>query len=193
MGYDMQKHSTGVEQKRHWIGTIHHGHLSDGEYDAAEAEKLFEILLDDIHEGNIVGLTFAQGQMEITSNERLHLQLYCEFKTSLREKEVENRIPGRWDFRVGDKNSVIKYMTKTPSKVGMEFKWGTMKLDKVAPENRPKTRALMYLIQDGLTPAEIAILDPECYFTHYAAINALFNMRAKNTTTIANLLGGEEE
>jgi len=41
-------------------------------------------------------------------------------------------------------------------------------------EPGPKARALQYVVKDGLSPAEIARLDPECYFTFHHAIKALY-------------------
>lgn len=205
----MQASITGDEQKRHWMVTIHMRRIEgiDEEYSDQRAEMLFDEYLDNLHEGKITGLTFAKGQMETTDSGKLHLQVYCEFQTSLRAKQVATRlglktsnlIPtratgGHWiDYRRGTKEAACKYVSKTDSRVGLEFSWGTMKLDKVSPEARPKTRALAYLINDGLSPAEIAILDPEAYFTHYAAINALYNMREKNTILIETINRGEEE
>lgn len=203
----MKKHGTGKEQKRHWVITIHMNHLlpEKEEYDEHRAENLFEEFLDYVHAGSIAGLSYARGQMEIGDlTNRLHLQCYFEFSENLRELQVIKRLglnpysssaaQRKWiDFRVGTKESVVKYVTKTDSRAGLEFKFGECHVTKVAPENRPKTRALMYIIQEGLTPAEIAILDPECYFTHYAAINALYNMRSRNTTIIETIVRGEEE
>lgn len=173
----------------------------EDEYSDQVAELLFDEYLDWLHEGKVIGMTFAKGQMETTESGKLHLQVYCEFDKSLRAKQVATRLElktsnllaGWIDYRRGTKEACVKYVSKTDSRVGLEFSYGVMKTEKVSPEMRPKTRALQYLINDGLSPAEIAILDPEAYFTHYAAINALYNMRSKNTTIIETILKGEEE
>lgn len=178
----MRKHSTGKEQKRHWVGTIQLGHHDKEVRDSGDEEAQVDLLVEAWNEaGTVPGLRYMTGQLERGKESgRIHLQVYAEFEQSLRESQVEKRIPGAWDFRVGTRAEARAYPRKADTRlegwndVG-PWEHGEWKPDRrMEADARPKARALDYIVRMGLSPREIAVIDPECYFTHHRAITELY-------------------
>lgn len=173
--------------------------------DVMEDAHVFYPLMDEILGGNIPGLKYAGFQIEAGEKTgRLHIQIYTEWKQSLRESEVVKRIPGEWDYRAGTRAEARNYCTKAvyngedKGRVEGPFEFGEFKPDgKMKAEDRPKARALRYLIVEGLTPSEIALVDPEAFFSHHAAILATYRALQLSTKLDEGAahtpLGGEEE
>lgn len=168
-------------QYRHWIGTVHEGHLSSDTQDALPSSR-FKAWWTALT--TAPALKYATGQLELCADTgTLHLQVYTEWQRSLRRSEVNNRAKAHWEARKGTRTEARQYCRKADTRL-MAGEWatplehGTWRPDgRKLAKDRPKQRALDYLIRQALTPAEIAVLDPEAYFAHHRAINELYKAR----------------
>lgn len=158
-------------QYRHWCGTIHEGHL--GKFDADLTwEEIFLRLTEQ------PGLKYASAQLE-DADGTLHLQVYTEWKKSLRLSELRKRQAAHWEPRNGTRAAARKYTRKAESRVDGPWEFGEWRKDGARPKaESPKARALAY-ISDGLSPQEIAEIDPTAFFTHHRAICELYKMLAR--------------
>ena len=130
--------------------------------DEVEDEDLVQAF-NDVWEklGESRELRYASGQIERGEREgHLHLQVYIEWKKSLRLKEVTNRFPSNAEHRKADESREGRreYSMKEKTRVEPSLK-----------------QIAISLVLDGKSPWWIAINEPGVYFTHYAGINALFN------------------
>jgi len=161
------KKSDRNPQKRHWIGTIQSGHLDESDGDDGFA-SWFKRLTE------VPGLRFAVAQVESAPETgTLHLQVYAEFKRSLRLTEVYKRIPGHWEYIRGTRTDAMKYCSKTDTRVDGPWRWGQWRTDTVSEHIRPKAIALSY-IADGRTPWDLADEQPDVFFAHHRSIMALW-------------------
>lgn len=164
----------GAEQRRHWCGTVHLGHLeSENEEDFFEdLEQAWAKLEKDSR------VVFGCGQFERGESGTLHGQIYLEFSKSLRQTQVSKVINGNWEPRHGTRTQCRDYHTKSESRVEALPDFGEFRAERAAGGVQavgPKARALHYITREGLTPSEIAALDPECYFTFHHSIRALWD------------------
>lgn len=162
------------EQKRHWCGTVHLGHLeSENEEDFfEELEALWANLEKDSR------VVFGCGQFERAESGTLHGQIYLEFSKSLRVTQVRKVIEGNWEPRRGTRTQCRDYHTKAESRVESLPDYGEWRVERKGGGVQaagPKARAMDYIVRQGLSPAEIAVLDPECYFTFHHSIRALWD------------------
>jgi hypothetical protein len=182
-------------QKRHWMATVWAGHIGLDELDddlliIEELQKYWEELRD------APGLRYAIGQIERSPQTgRLHIQAYTEWQRSLRVSEVNNRFSAHLEPRLGSRDDARDYCRKATwrgkekGQVLRLVEIGKWRSAKSAKES-PKQRALYYLKQ-GLTPEQILVKDPDVYFTHYRAINAVNNLM--QSAGICILTTSEEE
>lgn len=163
-------------QRRHWCGTINIGHLVGDDSEESFKEALAECwakLGDDTR------LAFACGQTEVGGESgRLHAQVYLEFTTSLRKTQVLKVLNGSFEPRWGSRTQAREYHTKSLTRVEALPDVGEFRKERShGGETRegPKARCLRMLTQEGLTPSDIALSDPEAYFTFHRSIHALYD------------------
>ncbi len=174
------------QQKRHWVSTVWPGHVGLDELDdEAEIIAAYQKFWSELRLAP--GLKYAVGQIEKSATGGLHIQAYTEWAQSKRLKEVYKVMPSNLEFRRGSRDDARAYCKKTDSRVLVLDEIGKWRKEK-ATQPSQKNRALSYLRQ-GLNPSEICAVDPECYFTHYRAIIAVY------TSTLVKPLiaSGEEE
>jgi len=126
-------------------------------------------------------VVYACGQLErgtLTGN--LHGQMYVEFNTSLRNTQVRKVLPSIATHMLTTRTKCRNYCRKASDDKSDRVaalpelgEWRPERGEVTSNEPGPKARALEYVVKDGLEPAEIARLDPECYFTFHHAIKAL--------------------
>lgn len=179
---DMEK------QRRHWGLTVQYGHLgipykyrhdeitlgTGATMETIEAEFVermkvwWQVLLE------APGLRYAVGQVErCEKTERLHGQIYTEWIDPIRGRTVVNRYPSSVKARWASRDVCRAYHKKTETRVEVLGEFGEWRDDKVAGEQSPKQRAIQYIVKEGLSAKDIALIDPECYFTHHRSINEL--------------------
>jgi hypothetical protein len=161
------------EQKRHWVGTVQLKHL-----ESEEEEDFFEDLESAWADlGSDTRIKYACGQFERGELGTLHGQVYIEFEKSVRVTQVVKALPGHWESRRGSRTAAKDYCTKSESRVEALPDIGEWRAERSGGgvmELGPKARALDYIVRQGLTPAEVAVEDPACYFTFHTAIKALY-------------------
>jgi len=182
------------EQKRHWVSTVWPGHIGyEATDDEAELIDAYEAFWRDL--ADAPGLKYGIAQIERSPDTgQLHIQAYTEWAQSKRRSEVYKILPSDLDFRRGSRDTARDYCRKTDSRVKVLPELGEWRKEK-APAVSPKQRALSYL-RDGLSPAEICSMDPECYFTHWRSINAVFGslqMKPLSTRTDWSKHGEKQE
>jgi SHS2 domain-containing protein len=167
-------------QKRHFMHTVYAGHLgleSDSEEDfIAAAEALFDSVKDD------TGLRYLAGQVErCPDTDRLHIQAYSEWNTSLRLKQVAKRLPSHVELRKGTRTEARTYSTKKETRVHSLPELGVWRTESQEEKKsvRMKDVALKLIVGEEMTPDEIALHAPEVYFTHFRKIEALYNARKR--------------
>jgi hypothetical protein len=93
-------------------------------------------------------------------------------------KEVYKILPSNLDFRRGSRDDARDYCKvkvwkgKDKGQVKRLPEIGEWRKEKATAVS-PKQRALAHL-RMGLSPAEICAIDPECYFTHWRSIKAVY-------------------
>lgn len=181
------------EQKRHWVSTVWPGHMGyEATDDEAELIDAYEAFWRNL--ADAPGLKYGIAQIERSPDTgQLHIQAYTEWAQSKRRTEVYKILPSDLDFRRGSRDTARDYCRKTDSRVKVLSELGEWRKEK-APAVSPKQRALSYL-RDGLSPADICAMDPECYFTHWRSINAVFgSLQMKPLrTSDASLEHGKKE
>lgn len=172
------------EQKRHWLHTVHSGHLElDPKHTLQEfidaMNGWFENLTKDTR------LRFLCGQVEqCPETGTYHGQMYSEWKKSLRFAELIKVAPSHAEYRKGTRTEARDYCSssifngKEKGKVADLPAHGEWRPDSEASGKKPtqKERAIHYILE-GLTPQEISWKDPLVYFTHHYAIHRLWEAR----------------
>lgn len=188
------------EQKRHWVSTVWPGHIGyEATDDEAELMDAFEACWREL--ADAPGLKYGIAQIERSPDTgQLHIQAYTEWAQSKRRSEVCKIFPSDARFRKGSRDEardycrVKVYKGKDKGQVKRLPEIGEWRKEK-PPSISPKQRALSYL-RDGLSPAEICSMDPECYFTHWRSINAVFGslqMKPLSTRTDWSKHGEKQE
>jgi hypothetical protein len=165
------------EQKRHWILTVHDEHLKKWDI----VNQLQNTIEDYFAQCKAV--RYACGQTEACPQTgKIHQQIYVEFKDSLRLSQVVKLFPSHAEPRLGTRTDAREYCSKETyngkSKgklAGSDWEVGTWRQDVEGRSQTQKQRILQYICVQGLTPADIAKLDPEAYFSHWRNIRALYN------------------
>jgi len=181
LGCNMGKNKN--PQKRHWLGTVWPGHL--------------EFSTDTFHDWWCTlqaapGLAYAIAQVEESDEGKLHIQVYTEWKQSVRRSEVAKRAGNaHWEPRRGTRTEARDYCRKKDSRVEKLGEFGTWRPDVASdPTESPKNRALKMLME-GLTPQQICAVDPNVFFTHHRSIIETWKMLQLVQQT--NVLICEEE
>lgn len=175
---------TGTAQKRHWVGTIQLGHLEHSTDTFEDWWNVLEAAPD---------LVYAIGQIEEAETGTLHIQVYTEWKTSLRRSEVIRRAGnGHWEARQGTRTQARDYCRKKDSRVKKLGEFGKWRPDvKSEPAESPKMIALRLLVEEGKNPAEICAEYPAVFFTHHRAILETWKML--QTVSMNRKVRDEEE
>lgn len=170
-------------QKRHWCATVWPKHIDmEATDDEAEIIGEFERFWESVEK--LPGLKYAIAQIERSpSTGTLHIQAYTEWATSKRRSEVYKIFPASLEPRKGSRDDARDYCRRKKWKgkdkgqvqrlpeIG---EWRAAKQSGVSP----KQRALDYLTK-GFVPADILRMDPEVYFTHHRAIEAVYSLMEK--------------
>ena len=174
------------QQKRHWCSTVWPKHIGyEATDDEAELIDAFEAFWQELAETS--WLKYGIAQIERSDTGSLHIQAYTEWGKSKRRSEVYKILPSNLDFRRGSREVARDYCRKTDSRVKVLPEIGKWRTEKPAAVS-PKQRALA-LLRQGLSPAEICATDPECYFTHWRSIKAVYESLLMKPL----LASGEEE
>ena len=175
------------QQKRHWCSTVWPKHIGyEATDDEAELIDAFTAFWEELTEAP--GLKYGIAQIERSPHTgSLHIQAYTEWSSSKRLGEVYKLLPSNLDFRRGSREVARDYCRKTDTRVKVLPEIGKWRKEKSAAIS-PKQRALA-LLRQGLSPAEICAVDPECYFTHWRSIKAVYESSLMKPL----LTGGEEE
>ena len=160
------------QQKRHWCSTVWPKHMGyEATDDEAELIDAFTDFWEELTEAP--GLKYGIAQIERSPDTgSLHIQAYTEWAQSKRLKEVYKILPSNLDFRRGSREVARDYCRKTDTRVKVLPEIGKWRKEKATAVS-PKQRALAHL-RMGLSPAEICAIDPECYFTHWRSIKAVY-------------------
>ena len=151
----------------------------DGEATEDEAQVQLESMWRLV--GADPRVVYACGQLERGSlTGRLHGQCYVEFNTSLRNIQVRKVLPSIATHMRTTRTNCRTYCRKA-SDDKSERVASLPDLGEWTPERGhgpeklgPKQRCLRMLVEDGMTPEEIAKSDPAAYFTFHTAISALW-------------------
>ena len=171
-------------QKRHWLHTVHWGHL--GYDDPGTLEEFMKAMNEWIENlTKATTLRYLCGQVEkCPDTGRLHGQMYTEWKKSLRFGELLKIAPSDLEYRKGTRTEARDYVTsavwkgKDKGKVADLPAYGEWRPDSEASGKKTtqKEQAIHYILE-GLTPQEISWKDPLVYFTHHYAIHRLWEAR----------------
>lgn len=173
-----------AEQKRHWLHTVHSGHLG------LELGHTLQEFIDGMNGWveNLIQdtrLRYLCGQVEkCPETGTFHGQMYTEWKKSLRFAELIKVAPSHAEYRKGTRTEARDYCTssvyggKEKGKLADLPAFGEWRPDAEASTKRvtQKEQAIHYILE-GLTPTDIALKDPLVYFTHHYAINRLWEAR----------------
>ena len=123
--------------------------------------------------GEFPNLLWRKGQVEVDDSGKLHIQAAIRLQKSQRSKTLRRRLGGHFEpARSWD--ALVNYVQKTQARVEFlgedgELPGGT----RTEGYGSAKQRAIEAL-RDGLTPTDIALTDPDAYFTHWRSIEALW-------------------
>jgi len=160
------------EQKRHWMLTVHDEHLK--KWTTTPEAALSQCK----------SVRYACGQLERGEEGTLHYQLYVEFSESLRLAQVIKLFPSHAESRLGTRTDAREYCTseiyrgKPKGKEGDHFEVGHWRQDTEGRTESQKARIIRYIVAEGLQPNDIALRDPEAFFSHYRSIRALCSARS---------------
>ena len=172
-------------QKRHWVHTVHKGHIGNEDMTddtfAALVRVLFEGLAEDTR------CRWFSGQFEICPDtDRYHAQCYSEWHSSLRMSEVIKAIPSHVEIREGTRTQARDYSLKEETRVDELGSYGewlpdaeeTARLTGGKSSKTLSSIAVAAIVEEGMTPEQIALEHPKVYFQHYPRIHALFEARS---------------
>ena len=164
--------------------TVHKKHLGDGEMTDGAFTALVKVLVEGLEEDT--RLRWFSGQLEIGKEGRLHAQCYSEWHTSLRISEVIKAIPSHVEIREGTRTQARDY-TQKPDKEGFVSDLGSQgewipdaeESARVGGKSRSTMSAIAVLaiVDQGMSPEQIAREHPEVFFQHYQRIRALYEYR----------------
>ncbi len=171
-------------QKRHWVHTVHKGHIGDDEMTddtfVALVRVLFEGLVEDTR------CRWFSGQFEICPDtDRFHAQCYSEWHDSLRLSQVIRALPSHVEMREGTRTQARDYSLKEETRVAELGSYGewlpdaeeTARLSGGKSSKTLSSIAVAAIVEEGMTPEQIAKEHPKVYFQHYPRIHALYDMR----------------
>jgi len=163
-------------QKRHWVHTIWPGHV--GLEDDCTAEEFIQAVNEVIDEVRTDGrLRYLTGQIEVGDGQGVHGQVYTEWATSLRRTQVCKALPSHAEYRTGTRAQARDYCRKAEGRVQAFRCHGEWRAergdDDFGQQAGPKARALAMVLA-GKDPMQIAVEDPECFFTFHRSIVSLY-------------------
>ena len=162
------------QKKRFFIVTLWHGHLGldrettpEEEYKAAIRNWWDQMAIPEVQ--------YRVGQMEVNDSGELHGQIAIKTKKSMRAVTLMRRHGGHWEA-ARNAAAVLNYAQKTEGRVEFLGEDGSKPEGPARTEGHgsAKRRAIRMLIEEGLSPEDIAKQDPEAYFTHHRAIDRLW-------------------
>jgi hypothetical protein len=172
-------------QKRHWVHTVNKGHLGDEEMTDGAFTALVKVLIEGLEEDT--RCRWFSGQLEVGEAGNFHAQCYSEWHTSLRISEVIKAIPSHVETREGTRTQAMVY-TQNPEKEGFVSDLGS--IGEWLPDAEESARlsggksnrtlaaiSVAAIVDQGMTPEEIALEHPHAFFTHYPKILALYEYR----------------
>lgn len=119
-------------------------------------------------------VTYRVGQMEVDDNGQLHGQIAVKTARSVRAVTMMRKHSGHWE-PARNPAAVYNYVQKTEGRIEFLGEDGTKPAGgRTEGHGSSKRRAIRMLVQDKLTPEQIAATDPEAYFTHHRAIDRLW-------------------
>ncbi len=163
------------EQKRHWLLTVFEKHFRK-----MDLNQNFDSSLESTFAA-CRKVRYASGQLEkCPTTGTLHHQIYVEFNESLRLSQVVKLFPSNAEPRLGTRTDAREYTTsekyngKLKGKIGDHWEVGTWRQDVEGRTMTQKARIIQAICANGMTPKDIAQSDPEAFFSHYRAIEALY-------------------
>lgn len=161
-------------QRRHWMLTVQQAHLGlNGDNTVDDFVDRMEDAWRRVEADPRVN--YAAGQLERGEETgRLHAQVYVEFSTSLRNSQVRKLIDGMAEPRRGTRTQCRDYCRKAKGRVLALPDLGEWKPErpKYITSFGPKAEALRMLVEEGMSPEQIAREAPDVYFQFHAAIRA---------------------
>jgi hypothetical protein len=170
-----------LQQKRFFCVTVNPGHLNSewkpvekggqGPPDVEELKAAYRQWWVAL--GEYPALQWRKGQIEVSDAGLVHIQAAIKLNASQRAHTLRERLMGHFE-PARNWVALKNYVQKTSDR--MEF------LGEDGEDNSgnrtegfgsAKQRAIEAL-RDGMTPLEIARTDPDAYFTHWRAIEALW-------------------
>lgn len=162
------------KQRRHWCATVWTKHCDN--LGVESFDEWWEHLLKQPN------LRYAVGQIERSSDGKLHIQAYTEWTKSLRLQEIVGRANAHWEFRRGSRSEARDYCRlavyhgESKGKLRSLSEFGEWRPEGTVSEDlTPKQRALSYL-RKGMSPKQIAKEYPDVFFTHHRAILETFRI-----------------
>ena len=162
------------QKKRFFIVTLWPGHVgldrelcTDDEFKAACRTWWDNMAIPEVQ--------YRVGQMEISDAGELHGQIAVKTSKSMRAITLMRRHGGHWE-PARNAAAVLNYVQKTEGRIEFLGEDGSKPEGPGRTEGHgsAKRRAIRMLIEEGLSPEEIAKQDPEAYFTHHRAIDRLW-------------------
>jgi hypothetical protein len=163
-------------QKRFWLGTVWLGH-TDSEY-KNEDFVMDELVCDAYRQwwaelASHSSVEFAEGQIEVGADENLHIQVAVKTKDSKRWSWMAKNLKASWQPAISW-GAVTNYCKKTADRIEYLGVVGTKPKSKTQQgHGLAKMRAIKAL-KAGHTPTWIAVNDTDAYFTHWRAIENLW-------------------
>lgn len=162
------------QQKRFFLITLWPGHVglvrdecTDDEFKAAARQWWDDMAIPEVE--------YRVGQLEVSDAGELHGQIAVKTSSSVRAVTMMRRHGGHWE-PAKNPGAVYNYVQKTEGRIEFLGEDGKKPdgVSRTEGHGSAKRRAIRMLIEEGLSPEEIAKQDPEAYFTHHRAIDRLW-------------------
>ena len=162
------------QQRRFFLITLWPGHVgldrescTDDEFKSAVRTWWDEMAIPEV--------AYRVGQLEVSDAGELHGQIAVKTSKSVRAVTMMRRHGGHWE-PADNAAAVTRYVQKTEGRIEFLGEDGSRPESSARTEGHgsAKRRAIRMLIEEGLSPEDIAKQDPEAYFTHHRAIDRLW-------------------
>ena len=166
--------SAQKQQKRFFLITLWPGHVGLDRESCSEDE--FKTAVRTWWDNMAIPeVAYRVGQLEVSDAGELHGQIAVRTSKSVRAVTMMRRHGGHWE-PAKNPTAVYNYVQKTEGRIEFLGEDGTKPGSTARSEGHgsAKRRAIRMLIEEGLSPEEIAKQDPEAYFTHHRAIDRLW-------------------
>lgn len=140
---------------------------TDDEFKAAARQWWDDMAIPEVE--------YRVGQLEVSDAGELHGQIAVKTTSSVRAVTMMRRHGGHWE-PARNPGAVYNYVQKTEGRIEFLGEDGKKPdgVSRTEGHGSAKRRAIRMLIEEGLSPEEIAKQDPEAYFTHHRAIDRLW-------------------